>query len=170
MENNIKNYNLSYVSQGNGGVKYIWPNIFIFDMENAPNLNAIIWDSCRLYNDNGEDKSNSDSSDWQATDTGGETFQYLLDNEKELKPKHLDNIHLTHTDNLKESHMIPLVKDEHFNMINDIFNLYNRSYLNKELLLKYDNKLTIFHLRGYTWSNAYKNIKLQVDDILKRYI
>ena len=43
----IKDFDICRVNQGNGLVEYMWPNIFIFNMDKCKNLHEICWDGCK---------------------------------------------------------------------------------------------------------------------------
>ncbi len=135
----FSNYNLWYVSQSreieNKQFEYAWPNIFSINIKNFNNYYEISWDGCRYYCN---DKSVS-------ADTGGETYEFLLtfDNKQKIEYRQINS--LNDLDNLTE-----YINNENINiLLNEISinnNLFNEFYIN------YNNKLCIFHIRGFTWN------------------
>ena len=159
----LYNYDMAIVKQGNGGVVYLWPNIFIINFIKCKNLKDISWDGCRVYKSNG-------TSNY--TDTGGETFEYILKNYDTHKNKKIFRINDYFID--KQKNLDSLISSNRINLksknlINNIIKLYDYKYFNKEFLLEYNGKFSIFHLRGYTWTNIYKNTKEKINNILSNF-
>lgn len=153
----ILNYHVSIINTG--GPTHIWPNIFIFDFTKCKNLDKICWDGCCTWDKDMNIHSN---------DSGGETHDYLekyIDNSL-IKPldqicicEDIDkNLELIKNNNLVDKNVLIILKK--------IYKLYDNKYLNKQLILNFNNKYKILHLRGYTWTNIYKNTKNEIDNIL----
>jgi hypothetical protein len=153
IENLIGNNEIIYA--GHGFPTHIWPNVFIFNFEKCKNLHEICWDGCITYNLNGDSYSN---------DVGGETHEYLTKYYNHENTKSIESTHLTSYEeifNIKN-----YIDEETYSLLNEIYELYDKKYLNKEILLKYNEKFTIFHLRGYTWTDIYINIGNKLDKLL----
>ena len=150
----INNYDI--VCSLQGFFSHIWPNIFIFNFEKCENLDKICWDGCTHYDLNNKS---------YASDAGGETYEYLKKyHNKNDKLKHIEISHLSSDEELLN--LKNYIDDETNNLLNKIYELYDKKCLNKEVLLKYNEKFTILHLRGYTWTDNYINIKDELDKLL----
>lgn len=154
----IKGNDIGFVKQSNGGVTYIWPNIFIFDLKNTKNLNEICWDGCKIY------KTNAiDDNEYNPTDTGGETHEYLKKyyNDTNSKLKIIDKRCYC---NLSDLELNNELTNDFINLLTKILNYTNNNM--KETFLIYNGKFTVFHLRGYTWTNIYENVEQKIDNCL----
>ena len=112
--------------------EYMWPNLFIINIKNCPNLHEICFDGVFLYND----KKKFISS----TDTGGETGFYLQKYKDLIKLETIDTCLLT-PDNISHFSKDDLIV-EYYNEFNKIKNDTDQVF--KEVCLKN----SIFHLRG----------------------
>ena len=163
INNFCKDINILYVKQNrqlNGIIfSYILPNLFCFNIENINGLNDICWDLCRYYDDTGE---------FVRSDTGGETYDFLLKNNH-------NNCQIEYADILNFK-----ILNDNKNFINDnIYNLLNEIIINNgdnasvnQLLIFNNEKYNIFHLRGYTWmDNMYTTDYVNIIDVLlKKYL
>ena len=158
---NINEYILNYHASVMiyGPISYFWPNIFIFDFTKCKNLDKICWDGCSIW-----DKD----MNLYVNDTGGETHDYLEKYIDNSVIKYLEQIMIT-TDIDENLEMIEnnnLVDKNVLIVLKKIYKLYDNKYLNKQLILIYKSKYKILHLRGYTWTDLYKNIEKKIDNIL----
>ena len=112
--------------------KYIWPNLFIINIKNCPNLHEICFDGLFLYDD--------EKNFITPTDTGGETGFYLQ------QYKDLIKLETINTTILDSNNMLHFLKDDlivqYYNEFDKIKN--DTDKILKEVLLNN----SIFHLRG----------------------
>ena len=160
VEDALRDYDMGIVPQGNGGVVYIWPNVFLIDFNKCKHLREMCWDGCTLYDTDGNPSS---------TDTGGETFQYIekyYGTHENAKIRKIEDYLITDQQNLESNILKDRVDDKMMEVLRSIHKLYNHQYINKQLLFCYKEKFTIFHLRGYTWTPIYKNTREPINNLL----
>lgn len=154
LNNYLERHSLAMLSQSrNDNWTYMWPNIFIFNLNECPNINEICWDGCFIYHEINDSNYNDNCFNYQnkqivaiKTDTGGETHYYLEKYKDRLKIKEINIKRIFSREDLENN---VLNNDKTNLFLKKMNELHNNNGPDKEILL--DNCILHFRGLGSNW-------------------
>jgi hypothetical protein len=153
----MKDYHICGIPQSNDKIEYLWNGLFICNLSKCKNIKEFNWESGKVFildeNDNKTEKG-------IGCDVGGHNYYYLTkygyfnENKNKLNKNGAMHIGLIDSIWLTGENGINYLDEKLINFIKKFCYLKSKptdaeeGWINKELILKYNDKFTILHIRG----------------------